>query len=140
MNLRPDKYLKFLNPVNLFPAKRTKQILSVNPTILPKRTEAQQVNITVFDYNAETIDIKSHAEISECLQYKTSGRNSWINIDGLRKSDVENVCNHFEVHPLVIEDILSINQRPKMDEAENYIFCLLNRKYNSLLHPSWLAG
>ena len=129
MNLRPDKYLKFLNPVNLFPAKRTKQILSVNPTILPKRAEAQQVNITVFDYNAETIDIKSHAEISECLQYKTSGRNSWINIDGLRKSDVENVCNHFEVHPLVIEDILSINQRRKMDEAENYIFCLLNMLY-----------
>lgn len=129
MNLRPDKYLKFLNPVNLFPAKRTKQILSVNPTILPKRAEAQQVNITVFDYNAETIDIKSHAEISECLQYKTSGRNSWINIDGLRKSDVESVCNHFEVHPLVIEDILSINQRPKMDEAENYIFCLLNMLY-----------
>jgi magnesium transporter len=42
---------------------------------------------------------------------------------------VETVCNHYGVHPLIIEDILSINQRPKMDEVDGILFCLLNMLY-----------
>ena len=31
------------------------------------------------------------------------------------------VCNHYEIHPLLIEDILEVNQRPKMDEGRRFI-------------------
>lgn len=127
--LRPDKYLKYLYLPNLFATKRTKEILSVNPTIIPHREEAKEVVVTVFDYNAEVMDVRSTSSIADCFMYKTSGRISWINIDGLRKADVESVCAHFDIHPLIVEDILSINQRPKLDEAENSIFCLLNMLY-----------
>ncbi|MFZ9386412.1 MAG: magnesium/cobalt transporter CorA [Chitinophagaceae bacterium] len=133
--LRPDKYLKYLYLPNLFHTRRTKQILAVNPTIVPQREEAKEVVITVFDYNGETIEEKRLNSVEECTTYKTSGRTTWINIDGLRKSDVETICTHFDIHPLVIEDILSINQRPKMDEAANSIFCLLNMLfYNEESH------
>ncbi len=127
--LRPDKYLKYLNPTNLFPTKRTKEILSANPTIIPQREEAKEVAVTVFDYNAESLEEKKLPAVGDCFLYKTSGRTTWINIDGLRKADVEAICAHFDIHPLVIEDILSINQRPKLDEADNSIFCLLNMLY-----------
>lgn len=127
--LRPDKYLKYLYLPNLFAANRTKEILSVNPTIIPHREEAQEVVVSVYDYNATSIEEKKFNSIDSCFNYKSSGRNTWINIDGLRKSDVEAICAHFEIHPLIIEDILSINQRPKLDEADNSIFCLLNMLY-----------
>ncbi|MBI5858283.1 MAG: magnesium/cobalt transporter CorA [Sphingobacteriales bacterium] len=127
--LRPDKYLKYLYLPNLFTTKRTKEILSVNPTVIPQREEAKDVLVSVFDYNADAIEEKKQAALNDCFKYKTSGRNTWINIDGLRKADVEAICSHFDIHPLVIEDILSINQRPKMDESDNYIFCLLNMLY-----------
>ncbi|MBC7874550.1 MAG: magnesium/cobalt transporter CorA [Ferruginibacter sp.] len=127
--LRPDKYLKYLHLPNLFSPKRTKEILSVNPTIIPHREEAKAVVVSVFDYNAEEIEEQKFTGITNCFMYKTSGRTSWINIDGLRKADVEAVCAHFDIHPLVIEDILSINQRPKLDEAANSVFCLLNMLY-----------
>lgn len=127
--LRPDKYLKYLYLPNLFATKRTKEILSVNPTIIPHREEAKDVRVSIFDYNADSIEEKKQETIHNCLHYKTSGRTTWINIDGLRKAEVETVCTHFDIHPLVIEDILSINQRPKMDEADNSIFCLLNMLY-----------
>jgi magnesium transporter len=39
------------------------------------------------------------------------------------------VANHFGVHSLLVEDILSINQRPKTDEVEGVLFCLLNMLY-----------
>ena len=47
-------------------------------------------------------------------------------MDGLRKADVETLGNHFGVHPLIIEDILSVGQRPKMDDINGLLFCLLN--------------
>ena len=127
--LRPDKYLKYLNPTNLFPTKRTKEILSANPTVIPHREEAKEVRVSVFDYNADSLEEKKLSAVGDCFLYKTSGRTTWINIDGLRKADVEAICTHFDIHPLVIEDILSINQRPKLDEADNSIFCLLNMLY-----------
>ncbi len=133
--LSPEKYLKYLNPSNLFAHKRTKEILSANPTIIPHREEAKEVIISVFDYNAEEMDERRFTSIDNCFSYKTSGRNTWINVDGLRKTDVESLCTHFDIHPLMIEDILSINQRPKLDEEENSIFCLLNMLfYNEETH------
>jgi magnesium transporter len=127
--LRPDKYLKYLNPTSLFATKRTKEILSANPTVMPHREEAKEVVVSVFDYNAESLEEKKLTAVGDCFMYKTSGRTTWINIDGLRKADVEAVCTHFDIHPLIIEDILSINQRPKLDEDEKSIFCLLNMLY-----------
>ncbi len=127
--LRPDKYLKYLHLPNPFATRRTKEILSVNPTVIPQREEAKDVLVSIFDYNADSLEEKKLSAIGDCFMYKTSGRTTWINIDGLRKAEVEALCAHFDIHPLVIEDILSINQRPKLDEAENSIFCLLNMLY-----------
>jgi magnesium transporter len=127
--LRPDKYLKYLRLPTIFATKRTKEILSVNPTIIPHREEAKKVVVSIFDYNADELEEKKLTCVGDCFPYRNSGKTTWINIDGLRKSEVESVCAHFEIHPLVIEDILSINQRPKMDEADNSIFCLLNMLY-----------
>lgn len=129
VKLKPEKYLKYLYLPNLFGTERTKEILSVNPTIIPVREEAKEVVIHAFDYDAQGIEIKQLNSIQDAFSYKNSNRISWINIDGLRKADVEAICQHFEIHPLLVEDILSVNQRPKMDEVEGVMFCLLNMLY-----------
>jgi len=134
--LRPEKYLKYLNPTNLFSTQRTREILSANPTVIPHREEAKEVKVHVFDYNESMVEEKNLESLQACYAYKNSGRITWINIDGLRKADVEAVCAHYDIHPLIIEDILSVNQRPKMEETENGdVFCLLNMLYyNEELH------
>lgn len=129
VNLRPDKYLKYLHLPHLFGIDRTKEILSVNPTVEPHREEAKEVTAYVYDYNATSVEEKKMEGVEGCYNYKSSGRISWINIDGLRKADVDAVCTYYNIHPLIIEDILSINQRPKMDESEDNLFCLLNMLY-----------
>ena len=127
--LNPEKYLKYLYLPNLFGTQRTKEILSVNPTVIPHREEAAEVIISVYDYNAASLDMKRVARMEECFKYKNSDTITWINIDGLRKAEVEDISTHFSIHPLVVEDILSINQRPKMDEVDGILFCLLNMLY-----------
>jgi magnesium transporter len=129
VKIHPEKYLKYLYLPNLFGTQRTKQILKVNPTVMPHREEAKEVTAQVYDYDAATLEEKALTDIQACFAYKVSGRVSWINVDGLRKADVEAICSCYDIHALVVEDILSINQRPKMDEAEHYMFCLLNMLY-----------
>lgn len=51
--------------------------------------------------------------------------NIWINVDGLNQSEVLALCAPFAVHPLLVEDILSIGQRAKADNMEEQLFCLL---------------
>lgn len=129
VKLHPEKYLKFLNPINLFGTYRTKEILNVNPTIIPQRVEPDNVEVFVYDYNAESLDEQKLPDVEGSFHYRDSKRISWINVDGLRKSDVEKIGEHFVIHPLILEDILSVNQRPKMDEVEGRLFCVLNMLY-----------
>ena len=124
-----QKYLRYLGLPLLFGTHRTKEIFHINPTAVPEREEAQEIVVTVYDYNTESIDERKLNKVQDCFFYKTSNRISWINIDGLRKADVEAVSNHFNIHALLIEDILSMHQRPKMDEVEGVLFCLLNMLY-----------
>ncbi len=121
------KYLKLIT--GIFKTKRTREIFRVNPTRERVRAEPEHIVVSVFDYNKDEIYTKEFTKLEDCLAFKNNGNNTWINIDGVRKKDVEYVCNLFDIHSLITEDILSINQRPKMDEMESHLFCLLNMLY-----------
>ena len=125
--LRSGKYLSILiNPLELI---RTKKVLQVNPTIEAKRKEPAETKIFVYDYDNNEFKVEEVSSLPACYKYLDSARASWINVDGLRKNDVEEICNHYGIHPLIAEDILSIGQRPKMDELNGLLFCLLNMLY-----------
>jgi magnesium transporter len=122
--MNPSKYLDYiLNPASLL---ATKKVLKVNPTAEPSRTEPENSLLCVFEYNAESCISKHLTTVEETYPFLHSASNTWINIDGLKKIDVENICRHFGIHPLIAEDILSTGQRPKMDELNDLIFCMLN--------------
>ena len=129
VKLRPEKYLKYLYLPNLFGTARTKEILSVNPTLVPERKEAQEIFVSVYDYNADIVEEKHLDNVADALKYRDSRKISWVNIDGLRKVDVELISTHYGIHALIMEDILSVDQRPKMDEVEGVMYCLLNMLY-----------
>src|SRR6266513_3210576 len=97
-DIKPGKYLRYLVLPTLFGTQRTKEILSVNTTVVPQREEAQEVCVFVFDYNNEALEEKQLENVEGALAYKQNNRISWINIEGLRKADVEMVCNHFGIH------------------------------------------
>jgi magnesium transporter len=125
----PQKYLRYLVPNGLFGTHRTKEILTSNPITLHRRVEPQEVSICVYDYNAEVVKEHALEHVKDSFHYKNNTHISWINIDGIRKQDVESIGTHFGIHPLIMEDILSIGQRPKMDEMDDILYCLLNMLY-----------
>lgn len=124
-----NKYLKYFNVLSLFNTKRTRDIFLVNPTVVPHREEATQIQINVFDYSPQHFEEKIEKNVADCFLFRDSQNISWINIDGIRKKDVEEICNYFGIHLLITEDIISVSQRPKMDEMDTVLFCLLNMLY-----------
>ena len=52
-----------------------------------------------------------------------SGKKFWLNIHGLHDAQlIKQVGDLFNLHPLVQEDILNTEQRPKIDEFDDYVF------------------
>ncbi|WP_346237479.1 magnesium/cobalt transporter CorA [Niabella insulamsoli] len=132
MKVRPKKYLRYLflsNLFDLFGTERTKQILSVNPTVVPARAETREIVVSAYIYNKNEVRELKKITIDEALALEGNGHIVWINIDGFSKTDVEKTGARFGIHPLLIEDILSINQRPKMDEIDEVLFSVMNMLY-----------
>jgi len=125
------KYISyFLNPLlNPLEILRTKKVLQVNPTIISDRTEPEKTKLFVFDYDAKKIDYTELGSVSDSYPYIETPAVSWINVDGLRKNDVEIICARYGIHPLIVEDILSVGQRAKTDEINGLLFSLMNMLY-----------
>ena len=121
------KYLDYI--VNPTESLRTKTVLKVNPTIAPVREEPAEIKITVYEYDKDRSACRELKSISECFAFLQTTSNTWINIDGLKKDEVENICSQFGIHQLLTEDILSVGQRPKMDDINGIVFCLLYMLY-----------
>jgi magnesium transporter len=50
----------------------------------------------------------------------------WIHIESPRSADRDWLEEHFDFHPLDYEDVYSRNQRPKLDQYDDYVFIVLH--------------
>ncbi len=82
--------------------------------------------ISIIDYNRETMEEKEITSVEEILPYRDKASITWVNIDGLKNVDFfEQLGRHFNIHPLVLEDILNTHQRPKFEDHEDFLFLVL---------------
>ena len=94
--------------------------------------KAEEVRITVIDYDEARFQEKEIETVEECFPFKDKPNVTWINVDGIHQVAVlEHLGDCFGLHPLVLEDILNTDQRPKMEDFSNYIFVVLKTSYYS---------
>jgi magnesium transporter len=87
--------------------------------------KVEKIRIRMIDYDETNIEERELDSVDECFPYVDKSTVTWINIDGLHEVDViEKIGKNFGLHPLVLEDIVHTEQRPKMEEFENYIFII----------------
>lgn len=93
-----------------------------------KRTE--KTKITIVDYNEEQFQEKEAKSIKECFPYKDKPTVTWINIDGVHEVKIiEELGKNYNFHPLILEDIVDTDQRPKIKDFGDYIFIILKMHY-----------
>lgn len=86
----------------------------------------EAVRITYIDYDEQNFQERQVSTIEECFQFKTTPTVTWINIDGLHQPDIiERLGRQFDLHPLILEDILHTGQRPKFEDFDDYMFIVL---------------
>lgn len=100
------------------------------------RKTGKNSKISVMDYKGDKFEEKDLKSIEECFKYKTSDSVTWINVDGLEDITLyEKFGREFGIHPLIMEDILNTNQRPKIEEFDDYIYIVLKMIYYSKNTP-----
>jgi magnesium transporter len=89
-----------------------------------------KTKIRVIDYDESQLEEKEVEKIEECFPFKEKPTVTWINIDGLHEVEIiEKIGKCYDVHPLVLEDIVNTGQRPKMEDFDDYIFVVLKMLY-----------
>jgi magnesium transporter len=95
----------------------------------------QTVKITIIDYDEVHYHEKVADNVHDCFNYAERPSVTWINVDGTQDAQIiKNLGMFFHLHPLLQEDIMSINHRPKVDFYENNIFLVTRMlSYNHTL-------
>jgi magnesium transporter len=90
--------------------------------------KSETTRLTLLQYNEQRAveqDIKS---APECLALRDSPGVSWINVTGLHEVEkLAQFSEAFGLHPLVIEDILNTDQRPKLEDYGEYLYIVIKR-------------
>jgi magnesium transporter len=85
--------------------------------------KVEKVRITVINYDEKNFEIKEFERFEECFTFRQMPTVSWINVDGLHDiTVVQELGKCYDIHPLIIEDILNTNQRTKINIFDDYIF------------------
>ena len=93
-----------------------------------KKTE--QVTFKIIDYDADTLQETEVASVDECLVYRDKKSVTWINISGLHDVEIiEKLGEKFNLHPLLMEDIVNTDQRPKLEDYDDYLFVIMKMLY-----------
>jgi magnesium transporter len=90
--------------------------------------KSDKVKITIIDYDEVQFQEREAKTVEECLAFKETPTITWINIDGIHRMEiVEGLGKGFGLHDLLMEDLVDTEQRPKMEDFDDYVFVVLKR-------------
>jgi magnesium transporter len=93
-----------------------------------RKTETPR--ITILDYDDDQLNEKQLEHIEEAFPFKDSPTTTWLNIDGIHDIElIQKIGTHFNIHSLILEDIVNTGQRPKADDHEAYNYFVLKMLY-----------
>lgn len=86
----------------------------------------ENIRVSLIDYNEENLHEDRKRSIVENREYLNTQSISWINVDGLHDLELmKTVGDHYDLHPMVVADILNTDQRPKIEEIKDGLFFVL---------------
>ncbi len=84
-----------------------------------------KVTLHIFRYNAAGCE-ELQPERADQLSPPSDESVVWINVGGVHDVQVlETLGKQFSLHPLLLEDVANTDQRPKLDDYEEYLFLVI---------------
>jgi magnesium transporter len=87
---------------------------------------AEKSKIIAINYGEEEFSKVEVKTPDECASLKGKTNVCWINVTGIHEGEtIEKIGQLFNLHPLLLEDIMNTDQRPKMESYDDYLFVVL---------------
>ncbi|MBI2907703.1 MAG: magnesium/cobalt transporter CorA [Chloroflexi bacterium] len=87
---------------------------------------AEKTRITLLEYDDAQVEEREIKDFRECPKLEGKPTVTWINVIGLHDVELlQKMGDCFGLHPLVLEDILNTDQRPKLEDYEDYLYIVL---------------
>ncbi len=108
------------------PLHRRRHPPGTSPGTVQVDPEARPTRLRVLSYGPDRVqesDVRGLAELRQVV-----GRDPvvWVQVDGLGDAEALGwIAEVFHVHPLALEDVVNVGQRPRADEYENQIVIFL---------------
>lgn len=107
--------------------KRKSAGLPPGSVVFTGSQKVEKISIHYLQYDGEFLaekDFDNHAKTT--FHQSVPERIDWYDIRGLHDTQlIETIGKTFDVHPLVLEDIVDVEQRPKFEEYEKGIFIII---------------
>lgn len=101
---------------------------TLSPHLVDGKTRRPAIH--VIEYDKDGIEEREVTDLAGLAGHLDNRKVTWINIDGL--GDIEALTllgEKFRIHPLALEDVLNTGQRPKVENAADYVFIVAQMVY-----------
>jgi magnesium transporter len=117
------------------------------------RRHAEKAKILLCEYGESHFQEREIGSLEKILPLSDGTAVAWIHIDGLQEIPLlEQIGSAFGLHPLILEDILNTEQRPKSEDHGDYLYIVLKlfhegtggvlipEQVSIVLGPNWLIS
>lgn len=98
-------------------------------TLMPVGMErTADINITVMHYDAAHYTEHAVTAVEDCFAQRDATGVTWIDVAGVSSIDnLKKLGACLGLHLLVLEDIINVHQRPKVEDFGDYVFLVFKR-------------
>lgn len=110
-------------------------------TLIYTGDQSGRIKISLIEFNETEFFEKEFYDLSDCLSELKGGMVKWINVEGVHNTAlIEKIGHLYGIHPLTLEDIVNVDQRPKFEEYDNYVLTVMKMiMYEEKVHAEQLS-
>lgn len=106
---------------NYFPDQQ-----GTSPGTLRILDSAPPSQIALIDYSEANVTQIPNLSVEECANHLTTQSVSWVDVSGLGSEDtLKKLGQVFSLHPLVLEDVVNVPQRPKVEDYQDQLLIIM---------------
>jgi magnesium transporter len=84
------------------------------------------LTLSLVTFGADAYDERLLARLDEAPSEGAAGRRGWLRVVGHDPALLGQLAERYGIHPLVVEDILDVGQRPKAEDYSTYLFVIVD--------------
>jgi magnesium transporter len=113
-------------PRHLFKTRSAKDGLPPGSLVHIGEAPADAVSISIFEYDENGVRETCSERLDSCIPPNHQNSVVWIDVEGVHQVEtIRCLGEAYNLHPLVLEDIVSTVQRPKIEDYEEYLFVVV---------------